>query len=117
MWKWAVTDATNDLVSPFTDRKTFRIRIEDEPRDVFTRHYGKLLAKQRLEIGEDHMGPWMAVVLDGYYLDNTFSQFDSRWLLGFHPWVLRSTRQNNIRLADEVTAAPNWRTKRSLCRR
>lgn len=38
------------------------------------------------------MGPWVAVVLDRYYLDDTLPQFDGRWLLGFHPRVLRSTR-------------------------
>lgn len=88
MREWAVTDATNDLVSPFTYRKTFRIRVKDKSRNVFSRHHGKLLAKQCLEICEDHEGPWEAVVLNRYYLDDTSSQFEGRWLLRFHAWVL-----------------------------
>jgi hypothetical protein len=89
MWKWAVAYAPNDFVSPLTDRQALRVGIEDEPGNVLSGHDRELLAKQRLEVRENDMGPGVTVILNGYYLDNTFSQFDSRGLLWLHAWILQ----------------------------
>ena len=73
MWKRAVADASDDFVSPLTNRKAFRVGIKDKPGDVFSRHHGELLAKERLEVCENDVGSRFAVILDGYYLNHTLS--------------------------------------------
>jgi len=88
MWEWAVADAPNDFVSPLTNCEALRVGIKYEPGNVFSGHHGELFAEQRLEVRENDMGPWVIVIFHGYYLDNTLSQFDGRWLLRFHAWIL-----------------------------
>jgi hypothetical protein len=73
MWKRAVAYATNDLVSSLANRQALRVGIKDEPSNVLSGHDRELLAKQRLEVRENDMGPGFTIILYGYYLDNTFS--------------------------------------------
>lgn len=73
MWKRAITYASNDLVTPLTNRKTLRVGVKNKPSDIFSGHHRELLAKQRLEVRENNMGPGVIVILYGNYLDNTLS--------------------------------------------
>jgi hypothetical protein len=86
--KRAIADASDDLIPPLTNRKALRVGIKDKPGNIFSRHHGELLAKQRLEVSEDDMRPAVAVILHGYNLDNPFPQFDGGGLLGLHAWIL-----------------------------
>lgn len=76
MGKRAIADATDDFIPPLAYRKALRIGIKDEPSNIFSGHHGELLAKQRLKVREDDMRPGMIVVLYGYYLDDSFPEFD-----------------------------------------
>jgi len=44
------------------------------------------------------MGPGVAIILYGYYLDDTLSQFDGGRLLGLHAWILQLERQETSRM-------------------
>jgi len=86
--KRAIADASDDLIPPFTNREALRVGIKDKPGNIFARHHRELLAKQRLEVGEDDMRPRETVILYGYNLDDPFPQFDGGGLLGLHAWIL-----------------------------
>lgn len=73
MWKRAVAYASNDLVSSLANRQALRVGIKDEPSNVLSGHDRELLAKQRLEVRENDIGPGFTIILYGYYLDDTFS--------------------------------------------
>lgn len=64
MLERSITDPSHNFISPLADGQTFLISIENESRDILSRHHGKLFLKQRLEIGEDDEGARLFVILD-----------------------------------------------------
>ncbi len=88
MDKRAIADAPNDFIPPLTNREALRVGVKYKPGNIFSRHHRELLAKQRLEVRENDIGPGLVVILYGYNLDNPFPQLDGGRLLGLHAWIL-----------------------------